>query len=225
MTNSGHERLAIMSHQPLFKAGLLGYLKSQTTYEIVAEGATCADALNAARDTRPSIMLFDPHLTAGRVDVAAATALAAACPSMRVIILSASENEDDVTQLLRAGVHGYILKDVQPTELTDAITIIVSGQVYVSPSLGARLVSKALRPAPAATPVQAKLSTREGAILSRAAMGSTNKEIAQSFALSEKTVKYYMTNIMKKLHVRNRVEAIVMLRQQSNGEQASTSAS
>lgn len=217
MTICGRNRLAIISHQPLFKAGLVSFLKTSKSFDIVFEGATSADALGAARDVQPDVMLFDPQLNGGRIDAVVASTIAAACISMRLIVISTSENEDDVTQLLRSGVHGYILKEAQTNELSNAILIVMGGQVYVSSSLGARLVSKALRPNQIASPVESKLSAREGAILSRAALGSTNKEIAQTFALSEKTVKYYMTNIMKKLHVRNRVEAIVMLRQQAAG--------
>lgn len=193
--------------------GLHTYLQSEASFEVVSEGANPTDAMRSARDIQPDIMLYDPPLNAGRVNATAASAIAAACPAMRLIVMSTSENEDDVTQLLRNGVHGYVLKDIQPEELGNAIEIVLSGQVYVSPSLGARLVAKALQPAQRPAPVQAKLSAREDAILSRAAMGSTNKEIAQSFDLSEKTVKYYMTSIMKKLHVRNRVEAIMTTRQ------------
>lgn len=218
MTLCGSDRLAIISHQPLFRAGLATYLSATKSFDIVFEGSSASEALDAARSVQPDLMLFDPVLTGGRVAVASASSIASANASMRLVILSTSENEDDVTQLLRNGVHGYILKDVQPGELSNAISIVMNGQVYVSSSLGARLVSRALRPTQTSTPVESKLSAREGAILSRAALGSTNKEIAQTFALSEKTVKYYMTNIMKKLQVRNRVEAIVMLRQQTTDE-------
>lgn len=218
MKSSSRDRLAIVGHQPLFVVGVLTYLRAESPFDIVAEGVSSSDALRFARDSQPDVMLIDPPLKAGRVDANAASAIATARPEMRLIVMSTSENEDDVTQLLRSGVHGYVLKDTQPDELLNAIAIVLSGQVYVAPSLGARLVSKALRPAQCAIPAHTKLSAREDAILSQAAMGSTNKEIAQSFSLSEKTVKYYMTSIMKKLRVRNRVEAIVMMRQQLSNE-------
>ncbi len=207
-------RLAIIDPQPLFRAGLLACLKTDKSFEIVFEGHSPADALRAAYDVRPDVMLFDPQTHTDAIIPHAIRTVALACSTMRLIVLTTSEDEDLATALLRDGIHGYVLKDVTFSELCRAIEAVRHDQVYVTPSLGARLVSRALRP-DAPVPVQPiQLSSREEQILSRAATGLTNKEIALSFKLSEKTVKYYMTNIMKKMHVRNRVEAVMM---SSNG--------
>lgn len=220
MLSSSRVRVAIIDPQPLFRAGVVASIKSDKSFDIVFEGATQADALRAAFDVRPDIMLFDPQVHNCAINSQAVSSVAVACSTMRLIVLTTSDNEDCATSLLRDGVHGYMLKDATFAELVRAIHAVGRGQVYVSPSLGARLVAKALRQDKPAPSQPINLSIREEQILSRAATGLTNKEIALSFRLSEKTVKYYMTNIMKKLHVRNRVEAIMIARNNPTRELA-----
>ncbi len=135
---------------------------------------------------------------------------------MRRVMLTASEQDADVDAALELGVAGYILKGTSGPELIRAVTAIHGGDNYVTPSLAARLLSKTRpRPAPHA-PVrradddEADLSGREEGILALVAQGLTNKEIAYRLGLSEKTVKHHMTNILQKLQVRNRVEAVLL---------------
>lgn len=132
----------------------------------------------------------------------------------KVAMLTVSEEDDDVMQALKAGAVGYILKGVGSRELVSIVKDVARGQSYVSPTLAARILN-AMReggPKRPENPLD-DLSKREEDILSLVAEGKSNKEVGRALDLQEKTVKHYMTTILQKLHVRNRVEAAVMARE------------
>ena len=135
-------------------------------------------------------------------------------PAIRVVVLTASELAEDVTVSLKNGARGYILKHIEVSELMKTLRFVDTGEVYLMPSLGAKLFAQAsaAQKQAAAQSEIADLSAREEQVLSHVSVGSTNKEIARKLNISEKTVKYYMTNILQKLQVRNRVEAVVAAR-------------
>ena len=128
-------------------------------------------------------------------------------------MLTASEDEDDLLAALKAGARAYILKGVSARELLSAIRSVIAGESYVTPALAASLLSE-MSGASGKTRLPAspldELTERERQILEQVAQGNSNKEIALSLHLSEKTVKHYMTNVLQKLHVRNRVEAALL---------------
>ena len=128
-------------------------------------------------------------------------------------MLTASEDEDDLLAALKAGARAYILKGVSARELLSAIRSVIAGESYVTPALAASLLSE-MSGASGETRLPAspldELTERERQILEQVAQGNSNKEIALSLHLSEKTVKHYMTNVLQKLHVRNRVEAALL---------------
>ena len=128
--------------------------------------------------------------------------------------MTTSERAEDVTASLQNGARGYILKHIDAAELLKTLRTVAAGEVYLSPSLGARLFAQtAAAQKPAANqPEFSDLTAREEQILAHVSVGATNKEIARTLKISDKTVKYYMTNIMQKLQVRNRVEAVVAVR-------------
>jgi DNA-binding NarL/FixJ family response regulator len=130
----------------------------------------------------------------------------------KIVMLTASEAEDDVVAALRAGARGYIVKGVSARELISIVRAVNAGDAYVTPTLAASLLSEMSGPPRAGRqpdPLD-ELTVREQEILERVASGLSNKEIGQQLGLSEKTVKHYMTNILGKLHVRNRVEAALV---------------
>ena len=129
-----------------------------------------------------------------------------------VAMLTASEDEGDLMTALKLGAAGYILKGVGASELVGLVRDLVAGRSYVSPGLAGRLLV-ALRGKPdvAANPL-ADLSRREEDILRLVATGLSNKEVGRKLDIQEKTVKHYMTSILQKLHVRNRVEAAMLAR-------------
>lgn len=155
-------------------------------------------------------MLLDVNMPGG--GIAAARAIAQARQDIKIVMLTVSENEENVSEAMDAGAHGYILKGTSGAELIAAICGVWHGEPYVTPSLAARLLLLARKKALASNDKSdsPNLTDREDQIIGHVALGLTNKEIARRLDLSDKTVKHYMTNIMQKLKVRNRVEAVLV---------------
>lgn len=208
-------RVAIIDDHPLFREGVVHTLRSARVLEVVGEGGTADDAVRIARQELPDIVLLDVSMPGGGLE--AARSIARVCPIVKTIVLTVSESEQDVAQALEAGVKGYILKGTSGSELLKTMFAISRGESYVSPGLAARLLTQVRRQEPVQGAALPELTEREGQILAQVARGLTNKEIARALSLSEKTVKHHMTNVMQKLHVRNRVEAAMMYRKQTQG--------
>ena len=156
-------------------------------------------------------MVLDICLTGGGIEAAAN--IARACPNMRTLMLTASEDEQDVAAALRAGARGYILKGSSGREVIDAVRAIAEGDSYVAPNLAARLLTQRSKQTEAVVDDNPHdLTCREGEIFAFVARGMSNKEIARSFNCTERTVKHHVTNIMQKLNVRNRVQAALKFR-------------
>jgi DNA-binding NarL/FixJ family response regulator len=210
-------RIAVVDDHPLFRDGVVAALSSAGMFEVVAQGSTAADALAIAAKFKPQIMLVDLGMPGG--GIAAAKAIATNHPDVKVIMLTVSEVEEHVSAALESGARGYILKGIGGAELVATIRAIQEGDSYVSPALAARVLMQMRRRPAAATPAEdsVALTAREEQILALVSAGMTNKEIAIELDISEKTVKHYMTNIMQKLQVRNRVEAVMSLRKRLPG--------
>jgi DNA-binding NarL/FixJ family response regulator len=201
-------RTAIVDDHPLFREGVAKLLARTPGVEIVADGSTAVDAVNIARELTPDVLLLDLKLPDD--GPAAASMIAREHPSVRIVILTASDSDSDVAAMLRLGVHGYLLKGCTGQEIVRAVQRIHAGEFYVTPSLAARLLAEITTPAVKAGDGSEGLSSREEIILAQVSKGLTNKEIARALNLREKTVKHYMTNIMQKLGVRNRLEAVLV---------------
>lgn len=205
-------QIAIVDDHPLFRSGVADALQRHGGFEIVAEGGTADDAIAIAALKLPDVMLLDVSMPGG--GLRAVREIARSYPVVKVVMLTVSEAEDDVTASLRAGARGYILKGVAARELISILRAVAAGDVYVTPSLAATLLFE-LTGAPGGkstgSPLD-ELTERERQILEQVAAGDSNKEIAAALQLSEKTVKHHMTNILQKLQVRNRVEAALMAR-------------
>jgi DNA-binding NarL/FixJ family response regulator len=202
--------VAVVDDHPLFREGVAHSLRTQPGIAVVAEGATAADALAIAADL-PDVMLLDVSMPGG--GISALGRITAAYPVVKVIMLTVSEDEEDVTAALRAGARGYVLKGVAARELVSIVRSVAAGEVYVTPSLATSLLVELTSPAGKSASPLADLTERERQILELVAGGDSNKEIASHLSLSEKTVKHHMTNILQKLQVRNRVEAALLARQ------------
>jgi len=201
-------RIVIVDDHPLYREGVAATLRRDPLLHVVAEGETAQDALTLSRTHRPDILLLDLGIPGGGLQ--ALRQIQAEGLPVRVVVLTASDVEDDVVSSLKYGALGYVVKGVLGRELVSILKNIAAGQSYIAPNLAARLITGGYRepktrPAPFAT-----LTPRERDILRCVANGCNNKEIAEQLHLSEKTVKHYMTSILKKLNVRNRVEAALM---------------
>lgn len=203
-------RIAVVDDHPIFGDGVANALAADPTFEIVGRGSTAEHAIRIAQEQLPDILLLDINLPGNGID--ATRKIAELCPIVRVIILTASESEEHLTQALEAGARGYLVKGIGATQLIETLKAIQQGETYVSPGLAARLLTRMARRSQSAED-GVVLTNREEDILALVAIGKTNKEIARAFDIAEKTVKHFMTNIMQKLQVRNRVEAAIAARQ------------
>jgi two-component system, NarL family, nitrate/nitrite response regulator NarL len=199
-------RVAVIDAHPLFRQGARQAL-TMDGIEIVGEGSTAADAVRVARELTPDVILLEVALPGGGIEAVAD--IARHCPSVLPIMLTASDDEQNVASALQAGARGYILKGSGGPEVAETIRAIFRGESYVPPSLGARLLTWNGRRIEA---VQDRndmrdFTSRESEILLLVLRGKTNKEIANGLNCTERTVKQHMTNIMRKSNVRNRVEA------------------
>jgi two-component system nitrate/nitrite response regulator NarL len=206
-------RVAVVDDHPLFLEGIAQTFRDGDEFELVAMGANRSDALEIAKTHRPDVMLLDVQLPGGGIE--AARLIPALCSATKIIMLTASESEDHVSAALEAGACGYVLKGISGRDLVQTVRAVQNGETYVTPALAARMLKSIHQRAIAskAAPALFTLTPREENILDCVAVGQTNKEIANKLKISEKTVKHYMTTIMHKLNVRNRVEAAVKARQ------------
>jgi DNA-binding NarL/FixJ family response regulator len=209
--------VAVVDDHPLFREGVIQVIRGSKFFRVIGEGATAEDAVSIAKGQQPDILLLDVNIPGGGIQ--AAREIARLFPTVKTIMLTVSEREEHFAQALQAGVRGYVLKGASGAELLNALYVVSRGQSYVTPSLMARFLTllKRPRPAPAPNHPVSDLKQREKQILDHVARGLTNKEIGNQFAISEKTVKHYMTIIMQKLHARNRTEAVALHRKTSEG--------
>lgn len=206
-------RVILADDHPIYRDGLVRSLQESGRFDVVATGASAAEAIELVARHRPDVALLDLSMPGG--GIAATRAIAAMEDAPRVAILTVSEEGDDVTQAMAAGAIGYILKGVSAEELRETLASVASGQGFISPHLATRLLTEmsvAPKQAPQRQPIH-DLTRREEGILRGVAEGLSNREVALRLGLQEKTVKHYMTGILAKLQVRNRVEAALIARE------------
>ncbi len=204
-------RILVADDHPLYRNGVVSTLQDDPAFEIVAACADADSAVMEAAKLAPDIALLDVSMPGGGIE--AARKISAANPDIHIAMLTVSEDDDDVMQALQAGATGYILKGVGGEELLALVHELAEGKSYVSPSLAARLLKTMQAPARTGKNAVDELSKREEDILRLVAQGFSNKEVGAELAIQEKTVKHYMTVILQKLHVRNRVEAAMIARE------------
>ena len=202
-------RVAVVDPYPIFREAVVQTITRCEDLVLVAEGATIAEARAAVREAQPDILLIDISLPEGGIE--AILGIAKVGSSCKLVVLTALDDAMSVSKALAAGVKGYILKGVSGTELVAAIKTIQRGLPFVTPELASRLLTDAkggaLLPLREAK-LQAALSYREQQILAHVSKGLTNKEIADQLGLTVGTIKHYVTQLFKKMNVRNRLEAI-----------------
>ena len=206
-------RVALADDHPLFREGVAKTIADQADFVVVGQGANADEAVSLARDLMPDLILLDISMPGSGIE--AARQIALACPVVKIVMLTVSEQDDDVMKALKAGARGYALKGIGGEELADILRTVYRGDSYVSPGLAARLLVEMQQPSRAATAPDplSELTAREEQILKLVARGLSNKEVGHKLNVQEKTVKHYMTNILQKLQVRNRVEATLIAHQ------------
>jgi len=205
---TGNIRIVIADDHPMYRDGVAHTLSSQPNIEIVGEGDNAQHAVQLAQLLMPDIIMLDISMPGSGIE--AAGVIAKTCPVVKIVMLTVSEREDDVMRSLNAGASGYILKGIGGDDLIEIILGVNRGESYVSPGLAARMLSESKqKPHEEASihDVFPELTAREEQVLENISRGLSNKEIGSELAITEKTVKHYVTNVLQKLQVRNRVEA------------------
>ncbi|NNE64066.1 MAG: response regulator transcription factor [Gammaproteobacteria bacterium] len=209
-------RIVIVDDHPMFREGVALTLNNDPSIEVIAEGQNSDDAIRLAEDHLPDVMLLDISMPGGGIESAEAISLS--CPVVKIGMLTVSEREDDVMKSLSAGANGYILKGVGGKELIDIVKRLANGESYITPQLAARMLTE-IRPGQTKEPqprdIFSTLTAREEQILESVSRGLSNKEIGRELNITEKTVKHYVTNVLQKLQVRNRVEAALLAQKRS----------
>jgi len=201
-------KVGIVDDHPLLRQGVAATLGRVEDFEVVEQGGCADEAREISARCQPDVLLMDVNMPGDTF--AAVRAISKAQPKVKVLMLTVSESEDDAYSALEGGAQGYVLKGVSGPELIQAIRSVAKGETFITPALAARLLSNFRKHQTEQRGVD--LTHREEQIIREVANGLTNREVAAKLGLSEKTVKYYMTNVMQKLHARNRVEAVAALR-------------
>jgi DNA-binding NarL/FixJ family response regulator len=200
----------IADDHPLLRHGLASVIAGYPEIQVLGEASNAAEALVMAKELHPMVILMDLLMPGG--GAAATATLRRTQPECKVIALTASEADEDLFEAMRAGAKGYLLKYVDTDELVAAIRTVAMGEFTIYPSMASKLMlhleanrDQASRPQ---VPSRDDLSLRELEVLSRVAIGARNTEIASQLHIAESTVKAHLRNIMDKLRVKNRAQAV-----------------
>jgi Response regulator containing a CheY-like receiver domain and an HTH DNA-binding domain len=197
-------KVVVVDDHPLFRAGVVQAIELDKSIQVVAQGSSANNAVELSKKFQPDVILLDISLPDANGIQAAAT-LSVSEHSPQILMLTVSADVKDVMQSLDVGAAGYVLKGVNAADLIHAVKTVASGQSFISPTLSFNLLT-ALRRTAEPNPV-ALLTPQEERILRLVSTGLSNREIGDRLRIHEKTVKYHVTNLFKKLNVRNRVEA------------------
>ncbi len=201
-------RILIADDHPMFREGVVQSLASEKDFAIIGQASNGKNTIEMAKELLPDVLLLD--ITMPDEDgITITKKISAAFPVIQIIMLTASENEDDLMKALKAGARGYVLKGISAKELVKVVRTIAAGGTYISPDMATIILFELSQPSQP-DPLS-ELSDREKEILKLVAKGYTNREIGTQIHLSEKTIKHYMSNILQKLHVRSRVEAALLV--------------
>lgn len=213
-------QLLLVDDHALFRRGLKALLAQDERFDVASEAADVGEALRCVARQRPDLILLDNHLPGVR-GVDAIPALKEAAPGSRILLLTVSEDENDLATALQVGADGYLLKTVESDQLCEAIVKVLDGESVVSPQMMGKLFNMVRNPsaAPAAPIAHAAaarngvglslLSAREREILTLIAHGDSNKLIARQLDIAETTVKIHVQHILRKLKLSSRVQAAV----------------
>jgi two-component system, NarL family, response regulator NreC len=201
-------RLLLVDDHAVVRAGLRMMLENERDVEIIGEAATATEALEAALQLKPNVILMDiglPDLSG----IDATREIKKRCLDVSIVALTIHEDEEYFFKMLEAGASGYVPKRAAPDELVTAIRAAATGQVYLYPSLAKLLVRDFLSGGrPSSDRTASELTNREHEVLTYLAEGANNEEIATALVISQKTVARHRENIMRKLNLHSRAELV-----------------
>jgi two-component system nitrate/nitrite response regulator NarL len=201
-----HVRIVVIDDHTLFRRGVTALLSRVPGFEVVGEAADGFEGIKVAAALHPDVVLLDLHMP-GLSGVDAMRSILKETPGAHVVMLTVSEDADDLVLALRAGALGYLLKNIESDFLVESVRRAADGEAVMSPEMTAKLMRE-VRSGDAAAP-QPALSPREREILVLLAGGASNKEIARALGVAESTVKIHVQHILRKLELTSRVQAAV----------------
>ena len=210
MTPSQPIRVLLVDDHNLFRSGIKLLLQRHQDFQVVGEAADGLEGVKRAKELKPDIVLLDMHMP-GLNGREAVQLIHQDQPGGHIVMLTVSEDEDDLAHCLQAGAAGYLLKNIDADYLIASLKKIMQGESVISAEMTAKLVAQLRKgPATPAAPSEAdKLTPKEREVLSQLAAGLSNKEIARKLDVAESTVKIHLQSILRKLGLSNRVQAAI----------------
>jgi two-component system NarL family response regulator len=208
-------RVLIVDDHALFRRGLEMVLAEESDIELVGEASDGAEAVEKAGEALPDVVLMDIRMPKSS-GIEACRAMKEVAPSAKIVMLTISDEEGDLFEAIRAGASGYLLKDIPYDEVADVVRAVHGGQSLINPSMAAKLLTEfaALAKRDGEERVQQvpapKLTDREMEVLRLVARGMNNRDIAKELFISENTVKNHVRNILEKLQIHSRMEAVMI---------------
>lgn len=208
MAEEDKTRILIVDDHAVVRKGLIMVLRLEPDFEIVGEAENGQIAVEMAQRLRPDLVLLDyvmPEMDGGDTSIALRKLL----PDVKILMLSGVELDDRALDLLSTGVDGYIIKDIEPEELSQAIRTVAQGEAYLHPSLARRLLNQMTNQRQATPGPATHLTPREKEVLTWMATPKTYREIAEELVVTEETIRSHAKNILSKLHQPNRAQAVL----------------
>ena len=204
-------RILLVDDHILFRKGIVSLLGARKDFQIAGEANDGLEAIQRARETFPDVILMDIHMPQQN-GLETVKIIKQEMPHIQVVMLTVSDDEEDLFEAIKGGAKGYLLKNLEPQQLYDMLERVRQGEAAISGKMATKILQEFRQPkteaASQATNVD-ELTDREIQVLEEVITGATNKEIAEVLHITENTVKIHLRNILEKLHVQNRIQAAV----------------
>lgn len=203
-------RVLVVDDHTLFRKGVVGVLTEAEGFEVVGEAGEGREALAKVKDLKPDVVVMDIYMPGGMDGLETTRRIKEAVPAAKVVILTISEEDENLFEAVKSGANGYMLKSAEPEALCQTIRGVVRGEAVLSSSMAAKILEEFARQSRRAEEGASgpRLSPKEREVLQLLTRGAVNKEIAAALNITENTVKNHMKSIMEKLHLENRVQVV-----------------
>lgn len=203
-------RVLLADDHSLFRSGIASLLRSRQGISVVGEASDGADAIAQARELKPDLILMDIHMPKCS-GLEAVQAIKRELPQVRIVMLTVSDDDQDLFAAIRNGADGYLLKTIDPMELYDMIAKVHQGEAPISGAMAIKILHelRQMKQQGSQSSDGEELTAREVEILECVVLGQSNNAIAKSLDITENTVKIHLRNILEKLHLQNRIQAAI----------------